>query len=143
MAFTFDNYKDFALNQKKYLDRSTVIDTTFKAVEEIGFVYLNNEKAAILHTYGSENILNYLDKLEKTSEEYQGNEIVGLSKSDFLNHYFNPLVQDFEANYYTIIENAFVFSPTPETLKTIIGNFKNVSTFEKTSVYKTAKEQLR
>ncbi|WP_110358352.1 ribonuclease HII [Arenibacter sp. ARW7G5Y1] len=142
LAFTFDNYKDFALNQKKYLDRSTVIDTTFKAVEEIGFVYLNNEKAAILHTYGSENILNYLDKLEKTSEEYQGNEIVGLSKSDFLNHYFNPLVQDFEANYYTIIENAFVFSPTPETLKTIIGNFKNVSTFEKTSVYKTAKEQL-
>ncbi len=142
LAFTFDNYKDFALNQKKYLDRSTVIDTTFKAVEEIGFVYLNNEKAAILHTYGSENILNYLDKLEKTSEEYQGNEIVGLSKFDFLNHYFNPLVQDFEANYYTIIENAFVFSPTPETLKTIIGNFKNVSTFEKTSVYKTAKEQL-
>lgn len=142
LAFTFDNYENFALNQKRYLDRSVVIDTTFKAVEEIGFVYLNNEKAVILHTYGSENILNYLDKLEKASEEYQGNEIVGLSKSDFLNHYFNPLIQDFEANYYTIIENAFVFSPTPETLKTFIGNFKNVSTFEKTSVYKTAKEQL-
>lgn len=142
MAYTFDSYEDFALNQQKYLDRSIVIDTTFKAVEEIGFVYLNHEKAAILHTYGSENILNYLDTLKKASEEYQGNEIVRLSKSDFLNHYFNPLVRDFEANYYTIIENAFVFSPTPETLKTFIGNFKNASTFEKTSVYKTAKEQL-
>jgi hypothetical protein len=142
MAFTFDNYENFAQNQKKYLDRSIVIDTTFRAVEEIGFVYLNKEKAVILHTYGSENILNYLDKLQKSSEEYQGNEIVGLSKSDFLNDYFNPLIQDFESNYYTIIENAFVFSPNTETLKTFIGNFKNVSTFEKTSVYKTAKEQL-
>lgn len=142
IAFTFDNYEHFALNQKKYLDRSVVIDTTFRAVEEIGLVYLNKEKAVVLHTYGSENILNYLDTLEKASEEYQGNEIVGLTKSDFLDHYFNPLIQDFEANYYTIIENAFVFSPTPETLKTFIGNFKNVSTFEKTSVYKTAKEHL-
>ena len=92
MAYTFDNYENFALNQKKYLDRSIVIDTTFKAVEEIGFVYMNNDKAVILHTYGSENILNYLDKLEKASEEYQGNEIVGLAKSDFLNHYFNCLL---------------------------------------------------
>ena len=142
MAYTFDNYENFALNQKKYLDRSIVIDTTFKAVEEIGFVYMNNEKSVILHTYGSENILNYLDKLEKASEEYQGNEIVELSKTNFLNHYFNPLIQDFEAKYYTIIENAFVFSSTAETLKTFIGNFKNTSTFEKTSVYKTAKEQL-
>lgn len=142
MAFTFDNYEKFALNQKKYLDRSIVIDTTFKAVEEIGFVYLNKEKAAILHTYGSETILNYLDKLEKTSEEYQGNEIVELSKTDFLNHYFNPLIKDFKAKYYTIIENAFVFSSTSEQLKTIIGNYKNASTFEKSSVYKTAKEQL-
>ena len=66
-AFTFDSYENFALNQKRYLDRSIVIDTTFKAVEEIGFVYMNKEKAVILHTYGSENILNYLDKLEKTS----------------------------------------------------------------------------
>jgi len=142
MAYTFDNYENFALNQKKYLDRSIVIDTTFKAVEEIGFVYLNNEKAVILHTYGSEHILNYLDDLEKASEEYQGNEIVGLTKSDFLNHYFNPLIQGFQANHYTIIENAFVFSSSSETLKTFIGNFKNASTFEKTSVYKTAKEQL-
>lgn len=142
LAYTFDDYGAFAENQKKYLDRSTVLDATFKAVEEVGHVFLNNEKAVILHTYGSEDILNFLDSLEKSSQEYQGNEIVALSKSDFLEPYFTPLTNGYKANYYTIIEDAFVFANTMETLKTFIGNYKNASTFEKTSAYKTAKSQL-
>jgi len=142
LTYTFDDYKAFAENQKKYLDRSTVLDATFKAVEEVGHVFLNNDKAIILHTYGSEDILNFLDSIKKSSQEYQGNEIVALSESDFLEQYFTPLINGYKANYYTIIEDAFVFANTTETLKTIIGNFKNASTFEKTSTYKTAKAQL-
>ncbi|MCM4167050.1 hypothetical protein KCTC52924_01908 [Arenibacter antarcticus] len=142
VSYTFDNYSSFARNQKKYLDKSILIDNTFNAVEEIGFIYLNNETSIILHTSGSENIQEYLDGLKIGSEDYQGNEIVALSKSDFLNHYFDPLVKNYTANHYTIIENAFVFANTAESLKTIIANYKSSATFEKTATYKTAKEQL-
>jgi len=142
VSHTFEDYKIFSQNQKKYLDRSVVIDTTFKAVEEIGFVYVNQQKAVLVHTYNAETILHYLDELKVQSDEYQGNEIVTLSKGDFLNHYFNPLVKGFQAKHYTILENAFVFAPSMELLKTFISNFKNASTFEKTSYYKTARTQL-
>lgn len=142
LSYTFDHYGTFADNQMEYLGRSQAMDTTFNAVEEIGSVYLDGEKAIILHTNGSEQILNFLDGSKKSSEEYQGNEIVALSKVDFLNHYFDPLVSDYSANYYTVLENAFVFATSAEILKIFITNYKNGTTFEKTSTFKTAKEQL-
>src|SRR5690606_18408710 len=117
LSYTFDSFNTFATNQAKYLDHQEAIDTTFNAVEEIGSVYLDQGKAIILHTIGSEHILNFLDGLKKSSEEFQGNEIVALSKTDFLNHYFNPLISDYSANYYTVLENAFVFATSTETLK--------------------------
>ncbi len=142
LSYTFDDYEVFAKNQQKYLDRSTVIDTIFNTVEEVGTVYLNARKAIILNTFGSENLSRYLDGLKKNSFDYQGNEIVALNSTDFLNKFFNPIVVDFDANYYTILENAFIFSADRETLQTIVSNFKNGSTFDKTSVFKTAKEVL-
>lgn len=142
LSYTFDDYNVFAKNQQKYLDRVTVMDTVFNTVEEIGFMYLNAKKAIVLNTYGSENISQFLDGLRKKSQDYQGNEIVALSSTDFLNAIFNPIVQKFEANYYSILENAFVFSEDRETLQTIISNFKSGSTFNKTAVFETAKEVL-
>ncbi|WP_150451755.1 DUF3352 domain-containing protein [Arenibacter lacus] len=142
LSFTFDNYTAFAQNQKKHLDRSVEIDKTFDAVEEIGLIYLNSDLSIVLHTSGSMKIHEFLDNLKTGSEEYQGNEIVSLSKNNFLNAYFNPLVKGYHANHYTILENAFVFARSAEMLKTIIANYKNSSTFNKTATYKTAQQQL-
>lgn len=142
LSYTFDNYSAFARNQKRYLDRSVLLDSTFNAVEEIGVIYLNGNRTIVLHTRGSENIHEFLDGLKIGSEEYQGHEIVSLSGSGFLNQYFNPLIEEYSADHYTIIENAFVFSDSVENLKTVIANYKNNSTFEKTATFKTAQEQL-
>lgn len=142
LSYTFDNYRAFASNQAIYTDKRETRDTIFNAVEEIGSVYIDQEKAIILHTNGSELILNFLDESKKSAEEFQGNEIVALSKTDFLNNYFDPLVSKFSANYYTVIENAFVFAASAEILKSFIADYKNGTTFEKTSTFKTAKEQL-
>ncbi|MEL6917802.1 MAG: ribonuclease HII, partial [Bacteroidota bacterium] len=67
LSHTFDDYGKFAKNQQSYLDRSTVMDTIFNTVEEIGFIYMSGEKAVILNTYGSANISEFLDGLRKTS----------------------------------------------------------------------------
>src|SRR5690606_36377934 len=142
LSFTFDDYRAFAINQAKYLGRPGPMDTTFNAVEEVGSIYLGQEKAIILHTNGSEDILNFLDGSKKSSEEFQGHEIVALSKTDFLNYYFDPLISGYSANYYTVLENVFVFGTSTAILKTFITNYKNSTTFEKSSTFKTAKEQL-
>lgn len=142
LSYTFNDYSIFAKNQQFYLDRTKVVDTLFRTVQEIGIVFLNSKKTVLLNTYGSERILQFLDGIKKSHTEYQGTEIVGLGSNDFLNHHFKPIVKDFEANYYTLLDNAFIFSPDQETLQTIIGNYKNGSTFGTTSLYSSAKEDL-
>ncbi|MDX1364318.1 MAG: ribonuclease HII [Arenibacter latericius] len=142
LSYTFDDYGAFASNQKKHLDRSILIDNTFDAVEEIGLIHLKGDLSVLLYTNGSEKIHKYFDDIKTSAEEYQGHEIVTLSKNDFLNLYFDPLIKNYSANFYTIIENAFVFGSSAESLKTIIANYKNNATFDKTATYKTAKEQL-
>ena len=138
LSYTYQETDIFVKNQQRYLDRAVVMDTLFTSVDEIGEIYMGSQKAIVLNAYSSEQIADFLDGLEKNAVDYQGNLIVELAQTDFLNSYFNPLVQKFEANYYTIIENAFIFSKEKETLQTIITNFKSGATFEKSAVYTTA-----
>ncbi|WP_411032401.1 ribonuclease HII [Spongiimicrobium sp. 3-5] len=142
LSYTFSDYNIFAKNQQKYLDRITVMDTIFNTVEEIGFIDLSIGKAIVLNTYGAESISQFLDNIKASSEDYQGNEIATLRSTDFLNALFNPLVKNFTAKHYSILDNAFVFSENREPLQTIIRNYKNGATYNKTQVFKTAQQRL-
>jgi hypothetical protein len=142
ISYSFDDYGTFAKNQQRYLDRSIPMDTLFNTVEEVGNIYLNGKKAVILNTFGAEKIIKFLEKRKKGSSVYQGTEILELNDANFLNEYFNPLVKKFKANYCTILDNAFIFSPEIETLQTIISNYKNGTTFNKTNLYSTAIDVL-
>ncbi|PCJ98675.1 MAG: ribonuclease HII [Flavobacteriaceae bacterium] len=142
LSYTFDDYNTFSRNQQKYLDRSATLDTIFNTVEEIGFIYINSKQAIVLKTYGSENVAQFLNSIKKESTDYQGSEIVELHSSGFLNHFFNPIVKSFVANYYSIIDNTFLFSANKETIQTIISNYKNGTTYNKSAVYLTSQEAL-
>jgi hypothetical protein len=142
LSYTFDDYSVFARNQKKYLNLASEKDSLFNTVEEIGFIYQNNNKAVLLNTYGSEKISEYIAGQKKSETEYQGNQILELDTTDFLNTYFAPIISNFKANFCTIIENAFVFSPNKELLQEIINSYKSGSTFEKTDTYISAQEVL-
>ncbi len=142
LSYSFDDYSVFAKNQQHYLDRSIPMDTLFNTVEEIGNIYLNGKKAVVLNTFGSEKIIKFLEQRKASNIAYQGSEILELNDPDFLNEFFNPLVKKFKANYCTILDNAFVFSTEIETLQTIISNYKNATTFNKTNLYDTANDVL-
>ncbi len=143
VSYTFDNYSTFKKNQHIYNTTDFIVsDSTFKTVEEIGLIYLNNDKSVVLNTYGSETITDFLNKNKKQTFTYQGNEITELTNTSFLNNYFNPLIKDFSANYYTILENAFVFSTKKENIQTIISNYKNGTTFNTSSFFKSTRKTL-
>lgn len=142
VSYTFDDYSTFLENQHKYDTNFLVSDSIFNTVEEVGLIYLNNDKSIVLNTYGSETITSFLNKNKKQSYNYQGNEITELTNTSFLNNYFNPIIKDFSSNYYTILENAFIFSTKKEHIQSIISNFKNGSTFNTTPFFKSTKETL-
>jgi len=142
VSFTFDDYQIFAKNQNTYLDRTKPVDTLFNTIEEIGVIYLNNQKAVLLNSYGTESLYNYMDTHKTGSETYQGSEIMELPDKKFIVTRFNPLVKDFESNYCTILENSFIYSQDKETLQIIISNYKSTSSFINSPIYMTAKRPL-
>ena len=142
VSYTYDNHKTFSNNQNAYSPTAKPIDSVLNTVEEIGFIYLKNKKAVLLNTYGAINITEHLNSIKKKTIEYQGSEIIELTENDFLNKRLNPIIKNYNSNFYTIIEDAFVFTEELESLEIIIRNYKNGNTFNKTPVYRTAMKKL-
>ena len=142
LSYTFDDYSTFALNQQQYLQLDAPKDSLLNTVEEIGFIYQDSGKTIILNTYGSEKLSEYIESIKKSETEYQGNQILELNKPEFLNFYLNPLITDYNANFCTIVENAFIFAENKKAIELIINSNKNGSTFEKTDVFASAKDAL-
>lgn len=142
VSYTFDDYQVFARNQNAYLDRVKPVDTLFNTIEEVGIVYLNNSKAVLLGSFGTESLYNFLDSRKIASQTYQGSEIMELQDKNFLTEGFSPLVRNFKANFCTIMENSFLFAEEKETLQTIISNYKSTSSFANAPVFQTVKTTL-
>ena len=142
LAFSLTDYDRFALNQQEYLSNTFVMDSLFNGVEEIGHIYTGDQTAIVLHTYASENISEFLQNNKTATFDFQGNEINGLSSNEFLNNFFDPLIADFDARFYTVLENAFVFSADQKTLQNIITHYKRSDTFESNALFKTVVSSL-
>ncbi|KAB7528085.1 ribonuclease HII [Flagellimonas olearia] len=142
LSYTFDDYQVFAKNQNTYLDRIKPVDSLFNTIEEVGIIYLNNQKVVLLNSYGTESFSDFLDRDKASSQSYQGSEIIELQKKNLLTEGFAPLVSGFEANYCTILENSFVFSESKEALQTIINNHSSGTSFSNSPIFQTAKAPL-
>ncbi|MFS4494487.1 ribonuclease HII [Maribacter sp. 2308TA10-17] len=142
LSYTFDAYATLAKNRELSTGIVSPVEPSMSTVEEIGIIYMGNQKAIVLNTFGSENISEYLMTQKKATIDFQGQEILELNKSDFLNNRFSPIVENYEARFCALLNNAFVFSTTQKLLKTIIRNYKNASTFNKTPIFKTLNKDL-
>ena len=142
LSFTFEAHSQFTENQLNFLPQPTALDTLFNTVEEVGFFYVRNKKGILLSTYGTENINLFLEQIRAGTTEYLGNEIVSLSQAEFLNVHFQPLIKDFNANYYALIEDAIVFAEDRDVLQTVIRNYNQGNTFHKTQAYKAVSGSL-
>ena len=95
VSFTFDDYQIFANNQNKYLDRVKPVDSLFQTIEEVGIIYLNGQKAVVLHSYGTDSLSEFLENNKTSTQTYQGSEIKGLSNPKMITEGFAPLVERF------------------------------------------------
>lgn len=142
LSFTFDDFETFSRNQNSYLESPYAINTKLHSVEEVGIIYQKNNKAILLSTFNSEGIQSYLDVIALQNSDYQGNDIIRLSKKDFLVKSFAPLIEDFDANFYTIIDNRYIFAENSSLLESLIRNFNNGTIFRTSALYQSVEEGL-
>ncbi len=142
LAYSFGDYSRFSKNRRDLLGNSVASDSIFRTVEEVGHIYRDRNKAVLLHTYGAEDIVDFLKSLQNRTLNYQGNEIGVLNKNDFLNAFFHPIIQNFGANFYTTIENTLIFSSELNFLEFILRNYKGGNTFNSTSAYESIETSL-
>ena len=142
ISYTFDDFEVFQKNQNTYLDRVKVSDTLFNTIEEVGLIDINNQKAVFLTSFGGDGLPQFLSEQRTTTSSYQGSEIGGLQNKNLITSAFNPLIADFDSNYYTVLDNTFIFSENIEALQTTISNYRNKSTFSESTVYKSVQENF-
>lgn len=142
LSYSFDNYLQLDQNRQVYLKNSKFSDSIFRMVEEIGCITLGEKKVIVLNTYGSEDISIFLDSYKGSGLPYQGYDIFQLTQNNLINSLIDPMFDAFPANYYTVIENAFVFSEEKEMLQVVINNYKLGSTFLKSQTYDSSRDVM-
>ena len=109
ISYTFDDFKLFQRNQNQFLDRIQANDTLFNTVEEVGLINLNQQKVVFLSSFGAEGLSEHLYQNKVSVSSYQGSEIVEFKAKHLIESTFTPLIVDFVANYYSILDNTFIF----------------------------------
>ncbi|MGF1558201.1 MAG: ribonuclease HII [Flavobacteriaceae bacterium] len=142
ISYNFHDYTIFSKNQQNYLGGTPKSNILFEAMEEVGVIYIDQQKVIILNTHGSEVLADHLNSTKKSAADYQGNEIMAMADSSILSNTLDPVVKDFNANFCTIIKDAFVFAETAEPIQEIIRNYQAGTTFNKTGVYQILEKSL-
>ncbi|MBA6315128.1 ribonuclease HII [Cellulophaga baltica] len=140
-SYTFKNFDNYYKNQQKYLEALPKKDTTFQAVQELGIIGLSNDKVILLQTLDAEYLVEILTKNSNNTINYQGNEILKLTNTSFLES-FKAILPEFETNYATILEEIIIFSENLEPLQNTVSNYKNEATFDKSEVYNSVKNTI-
>ena len=142
IAYAMEDYRRFSANSQFFSGDSILRDSLFQAMEEIGLIFDASGQSVLINTIGAENISSYLGEHSTGSVNYQNHEIHMLEDEEILIRYFGPIINDFKVNYYTILENALIFSSDQEPLTNIIDHYTLGSTFDKTPIYTEARQSL-
>ncbi|NKI31853.1 ribonuclease HII [Croceivirga thetidis] len=142
VSFRIADFSIFSQNRKEYLDISKEQDTLLNTIDEIGIFTIANETTVALKSFGPNNLTEFLLNNSDKVSDYQGYDIRSLNQKDFLTNQLSPLVTGFSSNFYTLIENNFIFSENEELLKNVVANKNSGTTFSTSPGYLNAREFL-
>lgn len=139
-AYTFSEFMTFLKNKKP--DPLKKIDSLFVDVDEFAILNKEDSKVAAIHSINFEALKSSLQKLQSDESSFRENLIYRTNKPEVIITNFNPLIKDFSANFYAIINEFFVFSENKQMLEDVIANFQNNTTITSLPVYPEIKEEL-
>ncbi|MEZ4797915.1 MAG: ribonuclease HII [Flavobacteriaceae bacterium] len=134
LSFTFNNYDILKSNIEDYTKTkidSTLNDFWLHSINEIGEVFLDNSSVIIAKSLDPTTTKDGLLEHQDITSTFREINILQFNTPHYFKTIFNPLVSDVELNFYTILENYFVFGNSESDLQTIIANFQNGATLIK------------
>ena len=111
MSFTFDEFSTFKTQLAKFnkVDSDTIATTLFDNIIEIGVMYQGEDRAIVLNSLDVISTKDALLNDQNISETYRQIPIFDFSDSNIFQRTFSPLVSFKDANYYTEVDNFFLF----------------------------------
>jgi len=142
LSFTFDDFKTFSNNlsqfNKKVIDSaSTIFDNSI----EIGIIKKANQQAIILRLIDAE-ITEESFSVSNHIETFREVAIKSFSNPDVFSNSFSPLITFTKASNYFRLNDFLVFSDDIDFLKTIISNYLNNNTLNKSDAYLNIKQHI-
>jgi hypothetical protein len=134
LSFTYNNYDILKANIEHYTTQkidSTLSDFWLHSINEIGEVYLDNSSVIIAKSLDPTTTKDGLLEHQDIVSTFREINILKFNTPQFFKTIFSPLVSDEELNFYTQLDNYFVFANSESDLQTIIANYLNGATLNK------------
>lgn len=146
-SYTYDDFEILKQNLAFYQDRMlkdmpTSLDGLLSGASEIGSIALTKNRVFVVAMIDQQMDTKNVIHQDQKVYTYRNTPIFRFEDATLLSNILEPLVTDFDAAYFTILDSFIVFGSTQELLKTIITNYKNESVLTKTAGYEQLSEQL-
>lgn len=143
LSVHFEDFQVFASNQEALLERKiTHRDSLFQTLEELGIMYMGQQHAILLRSYGADQVNEFIEKNTTDTREYKNIRIHFLKKNDWFASSLEPLIKDFDANYCVIFENTCIFTSELAKMNEIIEHFQQGTVFSQAQAYQSAMNSL-
>ena len=139
-SYTFSDFTTFLKNKNP--DPIKKLDSLFVDVDEFAILNKNDGKVAALHSRNPEVLSDSLENLQSTESIFREIPIYKMLRPGAILKNFHPLIKDFSADYYTIINDFFIFSENKQILEDIITNFQNNTLITSLPAYTEIKAEL-
>ena len=145
ISITYNDFQNINDNLNAY--RQTENDSLFnpelfQTLNEVGQVFYENEDLVIIRSIDpsatKEALRNHVD----VADSYRTIEIYNFSKSTVFQSVFSPFITTNNVQFYTHLDDFFVFANSIETLQNVISNFQNGTTIGATDAFTKSMSQL-
>lgn len=139
-SYTFDNFTTFLKNKNP--DPLKTVDSLFYDINEFAVINKAEKKAVVIHSKNFEILNDSLENLSTEDSTFREYPIYKIGRTSIIETNFNPLIQKFSAEYYSVINEFFVLSEEKQILHDIIANFQNNTVFTSLPGYPEIKKEL-
>ncbi len=141
-SHTMEDFKKFTANKERNNLKTFTVDSLLQTVEEIGLAVIENDSLALLRTYGTATLLDFMNLEKAGTTEFEEYEIWELKADSKILEPITQLIGPSTYTYTCIIENTFLFARNREFLQKVLRSYKSGDVYNKTDLVRNAASEL-
>jgi len=143
ISYSLQHPRQFRDNQMSVLGTPNSNPELLESIEQISIVEGGESDILILHSLNTSLVEEMLRPLRGEGVDFQGLLIYPLDKSELLRETFDPLLRSLDSpDYYTSVEDAFIFTTSLQALQSLISHKNRQDTFSQSSEFEKLSTNL-